>query len=164
MDRPRDPDLAARLFGGRPEHTLALLRAVWPGAVGEELSRRTELVALDKGVLRIRVSDLRWQRQLQRMRGPILGRLRRAAGQVAPSQLGFVTGEIKAPAAPATPAPPTRPAREAPPIVAEAASAIPDAAIREGFLAAAARYLDRFGQAGSGGGPTPSGGGSTASD
>ncbi len=163
MDRPRDPDLAARLFGGRPEHTLALLRAVWPGTVGEELSRRTELVALDRGVLRVRVSDLRWQRQLQRMRGPILGRLRRAAGRVAPSQLGFVTGEIKAPAAPA-PAPPPRPVREAPPIVAVAASAIPDAEVREAFLAAAARYLDRFGQTGSGGGPTPSGGGATPSD
>lgn len=156
MDRPRDPDLAARLFGARPEHRLALLRAVWPGAVGEELSRRTEVVALDNGVLRIRVSDLRWQRTLQRMRGPILGRLRRAAGQVAPSQLGFVTGEIASAAAPASTAPQQRPAAQAPATVVEAARAIPDAEIREPFLAAAARYFERFGQAGSGGGSTPS--------
>lgn len=164
MDRPRHPDLAARLFGARPEAALALLRAVWPGAVGEELSRRTEVVALDKGVLRIRVADLRWQRTLQRMRRPILGRLRRVAGQVAPSQLGFVTGEVAASAAPAPEIHPPRPARDAPASVVEAARAIPDAEIREPFLAAAARYLERFGQAGSGGGSTPPAGGSTPSD
>ena len=97
MDRPRHPDLAASLFGGKPEHTLALLRAVWPAAVGEELARRTEPVACDAGLLRIRVSDMRWQRTLLRMRGPILGRLRRVAGQVAPRGLSFVTGEVAAP-------------------------------------------------------------------
>jgi hypothetical protein len=154
MDRARDPDLAARLFGARPEHRLALLRAVWPAAVGEELSRRTEVVALDRGVLRIRVSDLRWQRTLQRMRGPILGRLRRVAGQVAPGALGFVTGEIPQPAAPAPPPPPSQPAPDPPEVVADAARAIPDAEIRASFLAAAARYLERFGpiQADSSGG------------
>src|SRR5574341_1196686 len=45
MDRPRHPDLAARLFGTKPEHTLALLRAAWPSAVGDELARRTEVAA-----------------------------------------------------------------------------------------------------------------------
>lgn len=157
MHRTRDLDLAARLFGARPEHSLALLRAVWPGAVGAELSRRTEVVAYDRGVLRIKVSDMRWQRTLQRMRGPILGRLRRLAGQVAPSALGFVTGEVAPP--PVPPATPERgePARPAPAIVLEAARAIPDPDIREPFLAAAARYLERFGppQAGSGGDSTP---------
>ena len=156
MDRTRDADLAARLFGARPEHTLALLRAVWPGAVGEELSRRTEVVAYDRGVLRIRVSDLRWQRTLQRMRGPILGRLRRAAGQLAPSALGFVTGDFAQPAAPAAAASgPAAPPKEAPPVVQEAAQSIPDPEIRKPFLAVAARYLARFGPPQTGGGSTP---------
>ena len=41
MDTSRDPDFAARLFGGRPDHTLALLRAAWPAAVGPDVARRT---------------------------------------------------------------------------------------------------------------------------
>jgi hypothetical protein len=146
VDRPRDKDLAARVFGGTPEATLALLRAAWPSAVGEELARRTELVALDRGVLRVRVADLRWQRTLQRMRGEILGRLRRVAGGATPHALGFVTGEIatadKAPRplakVPASPAPP------APEGVVAAAAAIPDPDVRARFLATAGRYLARF--------------------
>jgi hypothetical protein len=155
MDRTRNADLAARLFGARPEHTLALLRAVWPGAVGEELSRRTEVVAYDRGVLRIRVSDLRWQRTLQRMRRPILGRLRRAAGQLAPSALGFVTGEFAPPAAPVAAPEPAAAPSEAPPVVQEAARSIPDPEIRKPFLDVAARYLARFGRPQTGGGSTP---------
>jgi hypothetical protein len=166
MDRPRDPDLAARLFGAKPEHTLALLRAAWPGAVGGELARRTELVALDRGVLRIKVPDLRWQRTLLRMRGFILGRLRRVAGQAAPRGLGFVTGEVADPGGPAAPAPPaSAPPAPAPALVADAAEAIPDPEIRGLFLAAAGRYLARFGggQAGSGGaGAAGAGGGGAA--
>ncbi len=156
MDRPRDPDLAARLFGAKPEHTLALLRAAWPGAVGDELARRTEVMALDHGVLRIKVPDLRWQRTLVRMRGFILSRLRRVAGQAAPRNLGFVTGEIKdapraAPWAEAIPA-----AAPAPKAVADAAQAIPDAELRALFLASAGQYLARFGtgQTGPGRGST----------
>src|SRR5512136_1615589 len=94
MDRTRDPDLAARVFGGRPEHTLALLRAAWPAAVGPELARRTEVVALDRGVLRIKVEDARWQRTLMRMRAEILSRLHGFAAGVAPRGLGFVVGPL----------------------------------------------------------------------
>jgi hypothetical protein len=165
MDRPRDPDLAARLFGAKPEHTLALLRAAWPQAVGEELARRTEVVALDHGVLRIKVPDMRWQRTLLRMRGFILSRLRRVAGAASPRGLGFVTGEVadtggRAPATLASPPP-----APAPPSVAAAAQAIPDPEIRARFLAAAGRYLARFaaGQAGSGGGPDAGAAGSSSS-
>lgn len=144
MQRPRDPDLAARLFGRAPEATLALLRAAWPAAVGDELARRTELVGLERGVLRVRVADLRWQRTLQRMRGELLGRLRRAAGGATPHALGFVTGEVagvepaKAVArAAAPPAPPPAP-------VVDAADVIRDPELRSRFLAAAGRYLARF--------------------
>lgn len=160
MERPRHPDLAARLFGGKPEHTLALLRAAWPGAVGEKLARRSEVVALDHGVLRIKVPDLRWQRTLVRMRGFILARLRRVAGQAAPRGLGFVTGEIADPGEPLPKTVPSAEAAPAPALVAEAAQAIPDPEVRAHFLAAAGRYLARFGppQAGSGEGSTGSGG------
>ena len=40
MERPRDPDLAARLFGSSPERALTLMRAAWPAAVGPELARK----------------------------------------------------------------------------------------------------------------------------
>jgi hypothetical protein len=145
MDRPRNPDFAARVFGAKPEHTLALLRAAWPGAVGEELARRTEVVAFDHGMLRIKVPDMRWQRQLLRMRGFILERLRRVAGRAAPRGLSFVTGDVpdRGLAAPLTSASPE--AAPAPALVASAAETISDPEIRGRFLAAAGRYLARFG-------------------
>ena len=144
MDRPRDRDLAVRLFGGRPEHTLALLRSAWPQAVGTELARRTEVVALDHGVLRIKVGDARWQRTLLRMRTDILARLRGVAAGAAPRGLGFVVGPL-APAPEPAPSVPREPPPAVPPrSVAEAAEAIPDPEVRARFLAAAARYLARF--------------------
>jgi hypothetical protein len=152
MDRTRDPDFAARLFGSRPEHTLALLRAAWPAAVGPELARRTEVVALDRGILRVKVPDARWQRGLLRMRGDILARLRSVAGGAAPRGLGFVTGPVEAPPEVA-PSPPERPTSPAPEAVAEAARGIPDLDVRTQFVAVAARYFARFrgDQAGGGG-------------
>jgi hypothetical protein len=144
MDRTRDPDFAARLFGARPEHKLALLRTAWPVAVGPELARRTEVAALDRGVLRIKVPDLRWQRTLLRMRADILSRLRSVAGGAAPWGLGFVVGKVAVPPEPA-PVPKATPPAAAPSSVVEAAAAIPDPEVRTRFLAVAARYLARFG-------------------
>ncbi|HUL79722.1 MAG TPA: DUF721 domain-containing protein [Vicinamibacteria bacterium] len=155
MDRPRDPDLAARVFGDRPEHTLALLRAAWPAAVGPELARRTEVVALDRGILRIKVPDARWQRTLLRLRGDILSRLRGVAGGAAPRGLGFVAGRVAEQPEPA-PSPPPAPVPPPPSDLVEAAHAIPDPELRARFLVAASRYLGRFGgqkkRAGAGGG------------
>ena len=145
MQRPRHPDLAARLFGARPEHTLALLRAAWPTAVGEELARRTQVVALDRGVLRVMVPDIRWQRSLLRVRGDILSRLRTVAGRAAPRTLGFVTGPLADLAPRSEPLPPAKDA-ETPAAVRDAAASIPDPEIRERFVQAAGRYLSRFGR------------------
>jgi hypothetical protein len=161
LDRTRDPDFAARIFGTRPEHTLALLRAAWPAAVGPDIARRTEVVALERGVLRIKVPDAGWQRSLLRMRGDILARLRSVAGGAAPRGLGFVSGPVAlapeaAPPPPAGPNPTTT--APTPRAVAEAAAAIPDAEIRARFLDAAVRYLARFDGGQKGAGP---GGGST---
>ena len=145
MDPTRDAGFAARFFGGRPEHTLALMRAAWPAAVGPDIARRTEVVALDRGILRVKVPDAGWQRSLLRMRSDILARLRTVAGDAAPRGLGFVSGPVAhaplvAPAAAATAAP----APETPPAVAEAAAGIEDPEIRARFVAAASRYLARF--------------------
>jgi hypothetical protein len=143
MERPRDTGLAARLFGGRPEAALALLRAAWPAAVGAELARRTEVLALDRGVLRVRVPDMVWRRGLVRMRGDILVRLRRIAGGLAPRSLGFVEGPV--PITVARVEARERPGPVTPPeAVRAAAEAIPDPDLRARFLAAAGRYLGRF--------------------
>lgn len=160
MDRPRSPDLAARIFGARPEHRLALLRAAWPAAVGPEIARRTEVVAFDRGALRIKVPDGRWQKNLLRMRRDILSRLRDVAGEAAPRALGFVTGEVpeveRPPARPAIPASPPTPA---PASVTTAAGTIPDPEIRDRFLETAGRYLARFGGQDEGDAGSSSGGG-----
>jgi len=87
------------------------------------------------------------------MRGDIMRRLREIAGAAAPRSLGFVLGPVPtAPAGEAPLTPGTRraaddapaPARPAPAQVRSAAQAIPDSQLRERFLAAAARYLERF--------------------
>jgi hypothetical protein len=138
----RDPGLAERLFGASQESALALLRAAWPAAVGPELARRTEVVTLDRGVLRVRVPDQTWRRGLVRMREDILARLRRIAGGVAPRALGFVEGPVALAAQPR----PSQPTKKAPlpPALRAAAEAIPDPELRERFLAAATLYLGRF--------------------
>jgi Dna[CI] antecedent, DciA len=166
MQRPRNPDLAARLFGAKPEHTLALLRAAWPTAVGEELARRTQVVALDRGVLRVMVPDVRWQRSLLRVRGDILARLRTVAGRASPRMLGFVTGPVADSAPKATPASPVVDHAEAPAAVRKAAESIPDPEIRARFLETASRYLSRFGRGQAdttGAPPSGSAGGSSSS-
>jgi len=151
MQRPSAPDLATQLFGSSPARTLLLMRAAWPVAVGPELARRTEVVALDGHVLRVRVPDATWQRGLARMRGDIMHRLREIAGATAPRSLGFVLGPMStapadAAAQEAQQAATRAPAlgRPAPAAVRTAADSIPDPQLREHFLAAAARYLERF--------------------
>lgn len=144
-------DTAARLFGGAPERVRALMRAAWPLAVGPELSRRTEVLGIERGTLRIRVPDARWRTVLHRMQPDILRRLREIAGSLAPWRIGFVEGGMKD-ADPLPPSPPggarTRSVHGGPPAdlpieVAGPAAGIADAEIRERFLSTAARYLDR---------------------
>ena len=134
--------LARRLFD-TPERAFMLMRAAWPSAVGAELARRTELVALERRVLWVRVPDASWRRVLHRMRGTLIRRMRRVVGDLAPQRLAFVEGEI---AAPATPEPATSPApgpTTAPEMVVDSAERIDDPELRRLFLETAARYLDR---------------------
>lgn len=138
-----DASLARRLFGAVPDRTLALVRAAWPRAVGPDLARRTEVIALEAVTLRVRVPDARWRKELHRMQPEILARLREIAGELAPRRLGFVEG----PVAPApsretrrtsSPTPPAAPAE-----VVAGASILDDEELRRRFLEVAARYLER---------------------
>jgi hypothetical protein len=70
MERAVARTPAYTLFGGSPVRTLALLRAAWPKAVGPELARRTEVLTLEGGALRLRVPDAGWRRHLLQMRKP----------------------------------------------------------------------------------------------
>ena len=138
-----DASLARRLFGAVPARTLALVRAAWPRAVGPDLARRTEVIALEAATLRVRVPDARWRKELHRMQPDILARLREIAGELAPRRLGFVEGPV-APAPSretrrtASPTPPAAPAE-----VVAGASVLDDEELRRRFLEVAARYLER---------------------
>ena len=138
-----DSGLARRIFGAAPFHTLALVRAAWPRAVGPDLARRTEVVALEAATLRVRVPDARWRKELHRMQPDILARLREIIGDLAPRRLGFMEGPVAlAPARDARRNEAGGPS-QAPAEVVAAASVLDDAELRRRFLEVAARYLDR---------------------
>jgi hypothetical protein len=149
MKRAVSYGLAARIFKPGSPQALALLRAAWPLAVGPDLARRTELLAIERNTLRLRVPDARWRSVLHRMQPEILSRLRGVAGELAPARLGFTEGPGPARSTPEAPEPVAAAAAEddsspvAPPEVAGAADAIADPELRARFLASAARYLNR---------------------
>jgi hypothetical protein len=142
MERAVARHSAAALFGGSKERTLALLRAAWPKAVGPELARRTEVLALDGEALRLRVPDASWRRHLLQMRRPILDRLREVAGPLTPYRLSFTEGGLPPvadmPSPPATGGTLTSPSSS---WLAAEAQVIADPDLRARFLEAAARYL-----------------------
>src|SRR5262245_45130867 len=152
LDRAPNIVMASQLFGTKGPSALALLRAAWPHAVGQEVARRSELLSLEGRILRVRVPDAGWRRVLHRMQPEILGRLRRLAGDLAPVRLGF--SEAAPSVGPGTAvenrresSAPTRemrvPSAAAPASVTAEAEAIADPEIRARFLSAAARYLGR---------------------
>jgi hypothetical protein len=143
LARPAAVDLAVRLFGGSPERTLALLRAAWPLAVGPELARRTEVVAIEGTTLRVKVADATWRKALLKIRGPLHGRLRRVAGDLAPARLAFCEGPVNHPPPSRTAAPVDRPADPPSAELTAAAASIDDAEVRARFLDSATRYLTR---------------------
>lgn len=137
--------LAAQLFGGKPEHRLALVRAAWRSSVGPELARRTEVLAIEGRTLRVRVPDARWQKVLHRMRHDILRRLSETAGALAPSAIGFLLGEVAGADAPPVRAADAAPVRDVavPEAIRVAANVIHDPEMRDRFTQTAARYLSR---------------------
>ena len=142
LTRAGASDTAARLFGGSPERVRTLLRAAWPLAVGPELSRRTEVLGVERGTLRIRVPDARWRTVLHGMQPEILQRLRQIAGSLAPWRIGFVEGGMKD-AGPLPPPEVSGAVVDLPVEVAGSAAGIADDEIRARFLETAARSLSR---------------------
>jgi hypothetical protein len=141
LERLHADHFAARVFSGAPKARLELLRALWPGAVGPEVARRSEVVGLEDGVLRVRVADARWKKALFRVHRDILVRLRRSAGPLAPGRLGFIEGAVAERPAPAE-APEAKPATLLPETM-RAAENIADEETRRRFLESAALYLGR---------------------
>jgi hypothetical protein len=135
------PGLGERLFPPGSDRAIHLLRAAWPRAVGEELARRTEVLAVEGRTLRIRVPDASWGRVLHRLEREILMRLRRALGSSTPGRLGFTVGPVGAPPEEREPA--VREDAEAPELVRVEAAAIQDPELRGRFVEVAARYLAR---------------------
>lgn len=144
MRRPSPTDAPTELFRATPERRLTLLKAAWPAAVGPELARRSEVVALEGGRARIRVADATWRRGLWRMRSDVLARLRRVAGAAAPHALSFVEGPVAAPADQSRREPPSVEPVPLPPALADAVELIPDEATRARFRETVGRYLARF--------------------
>lgn len=142
LTRAGASDTAARLFGGAPERVRALMRAAWPLAVGPELSRRTEVLGIERGTLRVRVPDARWRIVLHGMQPDILRRLREIAGSLAPWRIGFVEGGMKH-ADSLPPAAVAGPPADLPIEVAGPAAEIADEEIRRRFLDTAKRSLAR---------------------
>jgi|WetSurMetagenome_2_1015567.scaffolds.fasta_scaffold565905_2 hypothetical protein len=141
-----------RVFGSAPEARLALIRAVWPQVVGEQVARHTEVASLTAELLRVRVADPRWRKVLPRMRRDILSHLRQVIGALAPQQIGLLEGPLASGAAVATPrrfvssrsadAPQGTATSQVTRALTEASQAIEDLGLRREFLAAATRYLD----------------------
>lgn len=144
LERVQAQAIAGRIFDAGPEARVALMRACWRVAVGEDLASRTEVLALEGRTLRLRVPDARWRKVLHRMERELLSRLRQSAGELAPNRLGFTEGPVAAIAsAPKTALKPLPELRPLPAAVAASATSIADPEIRERFLETAARYLSR---------------------
>jgi hypothetical protein len=142
LERVQPQAIAGRIFGAGPAARVALMRACWRVAVGEDLASRTEVLALEGRTLRLRVPDARWRKVLHRMERELLSRLRQSAGELAPNRLGFTEGPVAA-SAPKSAPKPLPELRPLPAAVAASASSIADPEIRERFLETAARYLSR---------------------
>jgi hypothetical protein len=154
LNRPVGAGLAARIFTRGSPPALALLKAAWPAAVGPELARRTEVLAIERDFLRVRIPDARWRKVLHRMQPQILEHLRRVAGDLVPRRLGFNEGPPFLPEPGPEPSDRTRSSElplpptwggALPDAVAAAARRIDDPEIRALFETSAARYLAVFG-------------------
>jgi hypothetical protein len=137
LEKPDHRGLVRRLFPPGSPQRLELVRAAWPLAVGPDLARRTEVLALEGRTLRVRVPGAGWRK--------VLARMAAVAGEAAPDRLGFQEEAPGARPAPprAVPPPAPEPAAIAPPAVAQGAQAIADPDLRRAFMETAARYLAR---------------------
>jgi hypothetical protein len=76
---------------------VAVLRGLWPAAVGEVLAAHAEIAALDGQTLRLRVEPGPWAKTVRDLRLDLLRRLSESAGPLAPTRITVSEGAIRAP-------------------------------------------------------------------
>jgi hypothetical protein len=141
LERAAEAGSAIRLFPR--EAAVHLCRAAWGRAVGEELARRTEVLAVEGRTLRVKVPDSSWRKVLHPLEGEILTRMRGIIGAMAPTRIGFSEGFVASPPAPPKPLEDIPPGGEPSPLVSESALGIRDPELRRAFLETSVRYLER---------------------
>ena len=75
-----------------PERPIDFLAAVWPLVVGARMAEYTRPIAWDSGRLQVGVSDLEWQRQLERMTQTVRRRINAWWGSEIVEEVSFEIG------------------------------------------------------------------------
>jgi hypothetical protein len=133
-----------RQAGEQEEAREQLIFAGWVAAAGSNLSRVTAPVRLERKTLIVAVSDATWKSQLKRMSGHVLFKLNSLLGAPVVTSIEFI---INPAAIRQEPQPPreitfTAPDRQAL-ALRDSAERIPDQDMREAFLRAAGKCLER---------------------
>lgn len=118
--------------------------AAWSAAVGGQVRRATTPIRLERKTLIIAVSDANWRAQLNRMRGQALFKLNSLLGAPTVTAIEFVINPelIVRETQPPHQITFTAPDQQALPLKADAEK-IPDPEIRDTFLRAAGKCLER---------------------
>ena len=116
----------------------------WAACVGKQLREATSAVKLEGKTLIIAVRDSIWKKQLNRMTGQVLFKLNSVLEAPLVTRLEFVVNpKLIEQSHPQVPAPGFKaPERQASPL-RERADRIPNAEMRDAFLRAAGKCLDR---------------------
>ena len=84
---------------GPAEGMTEIVRA-WPAAVGDQISRNAWPARLSRdGTLHVAAASSTWAFELSQLEPKLLGRLREALGETAPSRLRFAPGKLPEPSA-----------------------------------------------------------------
>jgi predicted nucleic acid-binding Zn ribbon protein len=78
----------------RGHFELVRLIRLWPGVVGETISRKTEVSSVKFHTAVVKVSTAMWIQELNLMRAQILSRLNAAMGNDAVREIRFVQGRL----------------------------------------------------------------------
>jgi len=118
--------------------------ASWVVAVGGHIRRATTPVKLERKTLIVAVADATWRTQLKGIRGELLFKLNSLLGAPMVTSIDFVVNPGLIPPAPELPTAVRfiAPERLAEPLRA-AAGTIPNAEVRDAFLRAAGKCLER---------------------
>ena len=69
------------------------LKLLWPGIVGEKLSRVSHVVRVNRGRFLVRVRSAPWRNEMIFLKGDIIGRINRSLGKNFIKDISFVLGE-----------------------------------------------------------------------